>query len=763
MNSEREMSRLETIMKLLYELLYMVPLCAIEGSVALLYLSDKVPFMPKEIWGFAVAFLGLAVLLSIRHLKNRFRFLIPLTLLVLGVGIVWIQPPEERWEFVLHYSFIFWMFGVALLAFLSGLIVAGRKWMERITAIGLSVGIIVSMVLKMDLKKFFVAFVLFFVMLVVTEEVQRHWNKEGDTHAGRHLVSVALFLAVQMVLVYVMPVSNKPYEWSHVKALWSRVMDGFQFANRFFYSGEEQLGAVIGLSEESEFFASLRKDNKKIMKLTCAKDSGDVIYLRANTFDHFDGRGWTYEEKEETPYDEDAYDLMLTWCALHSYEPDNYMDFMYKTSLELTYDQVHTQFIFAPMKSMLPGNLDREGKITWNKGAYRSENLCGYGTKISYKYFRLNRQHDLFKNFLMEAPAALPDPVMWERAVVNYLSETEGILASTDGRFPYSELEAYHASIYEDLEVVPLSEEVGAYMEELLEGADTDYEKLERIEQMLKSMTYTVHPGVLSKDVQTPSDFLDEMLLHTQQGYCSHFATAFVLLARSQGIPARYVQGYYVPKNKDTTVEITSDMAHAWAEAYIDGVGWISFEPTPGKSAGKAWFVPDRAALADPSKSQNPYENEEKEVLLPEVVEKEEEPVKPIEIGKYLGIFGAWIFLCILLFAGNRYLERRRFKKLSEDKRFMVMCDRNKTVLKWMGYEVQRGESLEEFRIRVSKELPSDCVSFLERLEEVYYGEFPIDSKMYQEAQESNRHLWEQLKERKGKRYILYLLSGKNA
>ena len=50
-------------------------------------------------------------------------------------------------------------------------------------------------------------------------------------------------------------------------------------------------------------------------------------------------------------------------------------------------------------------------------------------------------------------------------------------------------------------------------------------------------------------------------------------------VARAAGIPARYVQGYCFFLNGGST-QVLSDYAHAWPEAYIEGLGWVPFEPT---------------------------------------------------------------------------------------------------------------------------------------------------------------------------------------
>lgn len=87
-------------------------------------------------------------------------------------------------------------------------------------------------------------------------------------------------------------------------------------------------------------------------------------------------------------------------------------------------------------------------------------------------------------------------------------------------------------------------------------------------------------------------DVVEYFLFQGEKGYCEHFASAGVLLLREMGVPARYVSGYVVWKDdfsagKDGyTASVPDSKAHAWAEVYLDGVGWIPVEMTPGSSSG---------------------------------------------------------------------------------------------------------------------------------------------------------------------------------
>lgn len=134
---------------------------------------------------------------------------------------------------------------------------------------------------------------------------------------------------------------------------------------------------------------------------------------------------------------------------------------------------------------------------------------------------------------------------------------------------------------YERYTALPgnLPERVRELAQSITAGAQNDYEKARMLEAYLRgNYRYTLSPG----DLPQGRDFVDHFLFDIQEGYCVHFATAFVVMARSIGLMSRYVEGFLVsgvPRD-DSLLEVRNDMGHAWAEVYFPGFGWHLFEPT---------------------------------------------------------------------------------------------------------------------------------------------------------------------------------------
>lgn len=110
-------------------------------------------------------------------------------------------------------------------------------------------------------------------------------------------------------------------------------------------------------------------------------------------------------------------------------------------------------------------------------------------------------------------------------------------------------------------------------------GAQTSYDRTKAIETWLR--TYIQY----NESIPAPprgSDPIEWFLFETRQGYCNYYATAMIMMLRSQGIPARmaagFAQGTWDPERSAFLVRERD--AHTWVEVYFPGYGWVEFEPT---------------------------------------------------------------------------------------------------------------------------------------------------------------------------------------
>jgi transglutaminase-like putative cysteine protease len=87
---------------------------------------------------------------------------------------------------------------------------------------------------------------------------------------------------------------------------------------------------------------------------------------------------------------------------------------------------------------------------------------------------------------------------------------------------------------------------------------------------------YTLTPPRLGRNS------VDEFLFDTKRGFCEHYSSAFVVLMRAVGIPARVVTGYQGGELNpiDGFVTVRQSDAHAWSEVWLKGRGWVRVDPT---------------------------------------------------------------------------------------------------------------------------------------------------------------------------------------
>jgi len=114
---------------------------------------------------------------------------------------------------------------------------------------------------------------------------------------------------------------------------------------------------------------------------------------------------------------------------------------------------------------------------------------------------------------------------------------------------------------------------------------------------LVDNYVYDLHPDTRPRE----ADFVDHFLFEAKSGYCMHYASAMAILCRCIGIPTRFVTGF-VPGELDIetdTYEVQAKDAHSWVEAYIEGRGWQSFDPTPPQDEDddKGFFAAQWAKL----------------------------------------------------------------------------------------------------------------------------------------------------------------------
>jgi transglutaminase-like putative cysteine protease len=135
------------------------------------------------------------------------------------------------------------------------------------------------------------------------------------------------------------------------------------------------------------------------------------------------------------------------------------------------------------------------------------------------------------------------------------------------------------------------------------EGPASVEDRVERAMDWLRRdrFTYTLTPPLLGRHT------VDEFLFETKAGFCEHFSSAFVVLMRALGVPARVVTGYQgAERNEvDDYWIVRQSHAHAWAEVWSQSRGWIRVDPTSAVAPDRIERGTTRARSRDSAAARN--------------------------------------------------------------------------------------------------------------------------------------------------------------
>ncbi len=157
--------------------------------------------------------------------------------------------------------------------------------------------------------------------------------------------------------------------------------------------------------------------------------------------------------------------------------------------------------------------------------------------------------------------------------IENFNDEEEG----SDFTAMYFRQELDDAEKYLDDTKGEISDEIQALADEITEGCYSDFEKANAIRNYFLSGDYSYQLGFRASgsDIET-------FIFEDKTGICVDYATATVLLARAAGLPARYTTGFLMTEPmSDGYYAVRDKHGHAWAEIYISGYGWMTFDSTP--------------------------------------------------------------------------------------------------------------------------------------------------------------------------------------
>lgn len=634
------------------------------------------------------------------------------------------------------------------------------KFLKYCLAFVCADGMLYCLLAQISLTHMGVVFALFYVVVVYVEWLQEHWKKKRSGSLKGQMLWLSPFLGVYLLLMAIMPAPEKPYDWQWAKDIYAQVKEVFlEVSQNIMRGGHEDFDmALSGFSDDVELGSDVRENDREVMRIQSQNTLATNVYLIGKIYDTFDGRQWQQEyhggEKER------FLDTMETLYAVRRLDDSYQRDYLKETLIKIKYEYFNTGYVFAPLKVKSITGSGSALNYSFEGGDLLLEKRKGYGTEYDVVYYQLNLGEELFVQLLEARKES--DEALWETIAKGYEGRIEQKITPET-------VDAHRQMIYENyMDEVMLSKEVESYLSEITKDAETDLERLQAIERELNSYTYTRTPGELPDKVTNEGEFLDYFLLESRQGYCTYFATAFVLLARAEGIPARYAQGFCVPMEGSREAAVLSNMAHAWPEVYIDDVGWIPFEPTPGYE--RLRYTSWKVSLRDILPSQNVGEVWDEEV--------EETPVRTEEETEAEGgsadrgpedgsgakrlwrVLAFYIPVILVVFAlvlvlGN-LLGLYRYRRMSPNERLKLEVRRNLRMLSWLGLKKEEQETLQELRERGMLMLGMKTFCFIEIYEDIVYGGKRVREEMLEEVRKERQQFWRLIRKEKKWKYVFY-------
>jgi hypothetical protein len=264
----------------------------------------------------------------------------------------------------------------------------------------------------------------------------------------------------------------------------------------------------------------------------------------------------------------------------------------------------------------------------------------------------------------------------------------------------------------------PISPEIIQTAADQTKGMTNMYDEAVGIEDYLRTFTYSTHNPEPPRDQDAVVWFI-----HQKQGYCTFFASAMALMARSLGMPARIVSGFINGSydNATNTYVVKGTAAHVWTQIYFAKYGWINFEPTqtygkferasnlPVPVASQGTTQPDQGSRATPINRAN---------LNPQDQGVGSSPVETAAVRAGLALSVA-LLLALVVIAAALMWWRLLFRGLTPTAAFFGRLTRLGT---WAGAPPERTQTPGEYAERLSEIVPEKRTA-LQRLSVMYSRE----------------------------------------
>ena len=712
-------------MSIMYDVINILPLSLL--SVMLLGPYADIP--GNSFTAFVLCLLFSVWTIALRNMKpkNRLRSIgivsVFITGLLLAVG------KERRVVFFEKYLWVIWILCFCAGAMAAGLILYRSIWLRRAEAAGFFVFSIIVTAVGQYLSKSEFALICFIILVRISEEIQRKWKKSGSTDMNDHVTRTAPFLAGLCFIVYLLPAPAEPFSWQFAKDLFYKTLSCF---SRLFGSDDRLSDnyGVIGFTDEGGFLAGLGSSDDEVLYITTNNSSIKDIRLIGCISGEFGGRGWVFDTGSESTLR--MTDTLETSAAVRKGHSSSRLDYLKKLDMSCESLLLNTKYIFSPAKIKMEESKEKTDGISDRNGSIIADSSLGYKDTYQIACYVFNYANPQLRRLLENAAPIEKDE--WEQTVLE-----EGVSGMEE--YSFEEYQQYRSSVYETFcHSYGVSDEVEEILDKIKSSAGSRYEAAKMLEEYLRKFRYSTDCGPLPESVSDAGSFLDYFLFSSQEGYCMHFSTAFVLMANEMGIPCRHVQGYSSEAGFRGSVIVRDSDAHAWPEVYFDNVGWIAFEPTPGHSAPVGWAVNDKD-LPLPDKGEGDHHEDMQPKDLPDIPSAQEEKTGISPLIFIIPLLSVISFL-LLFYTFSRLLAVRRYRRMNSRDKFRYLAQQNIRYIGYLGLTLEEGETLSEYSDKIKSagdQALNEHLGFIRIYEALLYSDREVSDEDIASAEKSTR------------------------
>ena len=744
------------------------------------YFNLKMPMVLVAVFSFIPVIL--VSVFSINR-KNVISYIvIGGTITVIGVILYITKINLVKWikEFIhwcniyngskLLYQMRFAYFAIFLAAVVIAVLfyVTTKFWFTKISlAIIISVMLFVLSINKIDVSKVVVGISIFYILSVLIElfgiiyckRVRRKEKKEGILY----LVPICFIVAL---IAVALPSKSEPIRWTFVKNIYTSTREAIEQVqldwNFYFGEGSEYF-TLSGFSDEKGDLSSGTELHTGMKDVLGVKGliGGTKVYLTGSVSNTYTGHSWeagkdNYLESDKE-YNLDYLELFYALSRRDEESLEKYA-FMRRNHVDLTYINLKTKTVFFPLKTcrFTTDNdyqfLDQAPQISFSKRR-------GKGTEYAADYLDLNLGGKAFQTMLREANSftygKAPEVSEKKVRILERYSLTSGqIFNPKNMELNYQKLKEREQLIRTQYTQLPeeLPDRVRELALQITANYDNDYDKLKAIETYLKKYTYSLKTDKVPKG----QDFVDYFLFEGKKGYCTSYASAMAVMGRCIGVPTRYVEGYSAEMKefkKDRYI-VRNNCAHAWAEAYINGVGWIPFEATSTYYSNRYLKWVEELTKYDSNngikKNNHIPQNTNKHNNNDNIIKKKNNDDEIIRIMIICFTVISGIILTILLYYNILKLRyKREFKKADYSKKMYLQFLHILRLLSKMGFPLDQQETIQMLANRVKNNYLIDRVTFQD-VATIYmsyrYAEMPVTKQQYKRVEQFYEGLYEQYK-----------------